>query len=1703
MSITAYNETYHDDINTPDVNGKTPIDKNYLRVLFKPGVAVQTRELNQLQSSIQAQLDQMGQSLFASGSRVLGGEVNYEKSVQFIDCLIDSSDTFFSSDTDLNIVVESNIGTDTLSASVIKYDIISADSAYKTVRCFIKYITASSSGGTNTQSYVTGNNVTLSKVGSTSEVLADITNVGFGACATIQKGVYFVNGCYAVVDKQIVSIVPPTGTSTYNGFVVLDVIESKVNSDDDSTLLDNSNGTPNYAASGADRYSLNLVLNILDVIPNGSNVITLLSIVNGAVLVKNDNPSELTNTLAQRTYEESGNYIVNPFPIDIRESYNDGTNGGLYTTSDLPLVGYSDGDGTPDINAAKNDFIAKLDPSVAYVKGYRIASRDSIPLKVNKARDTYLSAVTGSLSDEYKEVAISASMGNYIDVTFAAGSRIPSIDDTTELYTLKDSSNANVATFKVKSIENIGDGRYRIFCYDIEVIDTKLFSDGVAITSPGGAVFDVASIPLILGDTNVTDSIYTLPVSPVKSVRKVRYQQKRIFNVDVLTGSVTITIPEADGQFDKSNTSIIVGSSSGGILTFNITQGTDPNILVLTGLESVTNVDIIATVYTDAILGNKTLKTETRTLTAVSGTDGLYIVDGVKHLVSVNDTRFEIDHDGQNGSNYTTAKIKTKSGVAALPATCNCTFFEFSSGGIVADYFSVDSYYAADGSKLSYEQIPTYNGQPLYDVLDFRNYSTSVYPIDPYGVIEMEVDYYLGRIDNVCVNSSGDFYVSRGIPNENPLAPIVSDDSMCLYQLEVAPYTFSMDDVNVIKVDNNRYTMRDIGKLETRIHNLEYYTTLSLLEKSAADQSIFDTTDDRERYKNGFVADNFLGHGVGDPTNPDYMCSVDPERGILRPYFKTSSLKFGKTNVSSISGSGGTASGVHDKAITLDYTVIPYISQLLSSESMSVNPYNIVSYIGTVKLFPAVDHWVETQYRPQLIIKDDSAFDAMRSLYKDLGVLGTEWNSWKTYDVGISSEVLSTTFSRRSGVRGARSQRTTVTEITDSLSQARQGIKTSIGRGKPNIKNLGDRIVDITVRPYIRSRYVYFEGQTLKPNTTFTPFFDDVNVSEHVYNQENLIKENNVTFNNVTPTDVPVATLKDSTNKHLLKSDSRGRVRGVFVIPNPNTSPLKFLTGSRTFRLIDNQTNNLTESETHADGTYTASGVLETKQNSILSTAVPELVRTRVTDKRVVTKKKTVTTTAWIDPLAQSFLITNPEGVYLTGVDLYFEKKPTEADAAPVEIYIVPTETGLPTQTVVPFTNVTVDVEDVEISDTATVPTRFTFDQPVYLLPGVEYALVCLSNSNEYFAYVAEKGKTDISTGRKIDKNPYAGSFFTSQNSSTWTPDQSRDMKFVLHRAKFSVGEKAVQFQTNIQSSLQSIDITNGGSGYTLPPTVTITGGGAILNATARATVVGGIVTKITLDEIDGVIGGGGYTSAPTVTLSAPPAGFGNVTATAVSILPSYPVSTFLLKQNAVTIDIDDNTQVIKSADVKNKLRVLGKEYQVIAKESYDSTRAKQAWDGNGINRNDLVTLETILTTDSDYLSPAIDTESLSLTVVENFITNDEDTSSAYITRDINLKNPADRIDIYLDVNRPTRGTSLNVYVKTKNTLGESGDWIKVNPFSPTILPVDSDTLKYSEVHYIYNSDTEFISFAVKMTLTSDNIVDVPTVANFRAIATS
>ena len=98
------------------------------------------------------------------------------------------------------------------------------------------------------------------------------------------------------------------------------------------------------------------------------------------------------------------------------------------------------------------------------------------------------------------------------------------------------------------------------------------------------------------------------------------------------------------------------------------------------------------------------------------------------------------------------------------------------------------------------------------------------------------------------------------------MAPQNLDSHLHLATLTIPAFTLNTDEVIVQKQDNRRFTMRDIGRLEKRIDNVEYYTQLSLLEADAQSLQIQDANG-FDRFKNGFVVDNFTGHNIGDVGN--------------------------------------------------------------------------------------------------------------------------------------------------------------------------------------------------------------------------------------------------------------------------------------------------------------------------------------------------------------------------------------------------------------------------------------------------------------------------------------------------------------------------------------------------------------------------------------------------------------------------------------------------------------------------------------------------------------------------------------------------------------------------------------------------------------------------------------------------------------------
>ena len=59
-------------------------DKNFYKVLFRPGYSIQARELTQLQSTLQNQIESFGKYAFKQGELVIPGEVALNTKLNFV-----------------------------------------------------------------------------------------------------------------------------------------------------------------------------------------------------------------------------------------------------------------------------------------------------------------------------------------------------------------------------------------------------------------------------------------------------------------------------------------------------------------------------------------------------------------------------------------------------------------------------------------------------------------------------------------------------------------------------------------------------------------------------------------------------------------------------------------------------------------------------------------------------------------------------------------------------------------------------------------------------------------------------------------------------------------------------------------------------------------------------------------------------------------------------------------------------------------------------------------------------------------------------------------------------------------------------------------------------------------------------------------------------------------------------------------------------------------------------------------------------------------------------------------------------------------------------------------------------------------------------------------------------------------------------------
>ena len=1252
--------------------------KQFYRILFRPGRAVQARELTQIQTALQKQIERFGQSIYKEGSIVVPGGLLVDRKLPYAN--LTASYGTNTSDTVVSSLVGETITGQTSNVKAIVVNYATSTTAGDPTTIYVRY--------TSSNSYANGVNTTFqagevikTTSGNMTLQIANTSANGLGTLFSVTPGVLFTKGVFAYYDRQ--NYLVEKYSQANNVILGFQVTESTVEATADTSLLDPAVGASNYIAPGADRYKIALDLThrpLTVTAVDDPNFIEMVRLEDGEIISKNLDPqySILGQTLARRTYDESGDYVVNPYGVSVINHLKSANN-----TFDGYLTAAQGGD--------DNKLVSIITKGKAYVKGYEIDNLRSRYLIGTKARD-YANVNNG---------VVASTIGNYIYVTNVYSipdlSLLPTVTFYNQYNSVKGTANGTaVGTGKIRGIQ-LESGTagsltaiYKLWLFDVSMtagytferdvkqlfVDNTGYTDFTCDISPtlilltgsvttsnatGGnpysnVVTGVASRftdDLVVNDYITIDSVkfkvntvasasqltvtpnvvsnltsvlaylntveyndnenlvhvFEFPYSTIRNVDttnlETSYDTFKSYSRSLSANAVTISagVDETFGGVSASDYILTVksGANAGQLLnpsTF-VTRASGGGSVTI-DLSSLANSPANVTAYStaDVALVAKLTKTntaadkKTKTLVSNATTDftsaaaaqsstislgkaDIFALKSVKmanvSFGSAYSTVGEVDitsrytlDNGQRPTYYGVGSIGLKPNQPKPIGPIRITFDYFTHG--TGDYFSISSY-----SGIDYKDIPTFvHGKKTYqlrDCLDFRpriNDAGTGFTgagavvndfLDPSSDVLTDYSYYLPRIDKIAIDKDSNLKYITGLSSLSPIEPKTPDDSMALFVLSQKSYVFDINqDITIKTIDNTRYTMRDIGRIENRVKNLEYYTALNLLEQDTQSLQIQDSNG-FDRFKNGFVVDNFSGHGVGDVFNRDYGVSVDYNNKELRPLIKTINVPLTEINTSTAARTANNYV-INDGVITLPYTHVEYIKNQKASTTENINPFSVITWLGKVSLDPPADIWFDEEKLPTIQRNEEGNYDQFLADARAKGTYGSVWGNWESVYYGNS----------RTDTRKGTSY-----EVIEQI----------------DTRTDKDVVVNRSVIPKMRSVNINFTGEGLKPNTRMKVFFDNINVTSFCRLEYGTTATGADLF--------PLAfTKKDANN---LITDSTGKIQGVLAY---NAGAMNLTTGEKSFRLTDSPTNS-SDFETLAEAVFNSSGELKQVRDEIVS----------------------------------------------------------------------------------------------------------------------------------------------------------------------------------------------------------------------------------------------------------------------------------------------------------------------------------------------------------------------------------------------------------------------------------------------------------------------------------------------------------------------
>lgn len=1382
--------------------------KNFHKVLFKPAVAVQARELTQLQTILQNQIERFGDNIVTEGTIIQGGNFIEESKLAYakiLDIARNTSGAEVAADVNQYVGMKAVGQSSGVEAIVIfaTYGLESQRPDLSTI--YLKYTKGNVVGNTNVRTFSAGEEIQLKAKDSNGDYVnnyhlvtvvpttIDTNPIGTGYGVRCGEGIIYQKGHFIRFENALTIV--SKYSSVPDGLVVgFQTAESVIDSNEDSSILDNASGFNNFNAPGADRLKLvpSLVVKTIADAKADETFFAIQEYANGKVVRRRlqTQYSTIEKEMERRTAEESGDYVVSRFNIR------------------------SDKD--PVNTTAINAYVGK---GLAYVDGQRVELLDEIKIPIAEA-NTFSVVENQDINTNY---------GMYVNVTGYSGR----FDFTTfEQVDLKNSGGTTIGTARVRSVTKESTTEYRLYIFLVKMGSGYSFANTRTITSAAGS----ASVSLVGGkavlvdasfnklffpigksfikslDETQTSFIYRTSVNKEITSNTFSFDTTDIFpyNAGALTSDDLLDfIVSATATAGTANTGEILQISSATLdsnlnsITINLFKNPGTTLPV----SIYYNVKRTPATFDDKLLQTVYVKVEANTnVGSTSGTYSLGLPDvyNVEGIWRGDDTTSwntlannAIDNSTTNNVSssfslltnqyddyYGLSKIrKKKSFTVGANDKLIIKAKVFKKNDALGHFFTVDSYPIDDASTtlpanaIRTEDIPVHvaaDGKTYYlrDVIDLRPYTanTAAYALTPSSAttnpsltetftnlefpaprqtINTKYSYYLSRKDILIVDQNGDFELIKGVPGENSSYPPEPKKGMLLARLSIPPFpTLDTNTANILKkpdygvsIESNqtrRYTMKDIGGIDKRISNLEYYTSLSLLETNAKDFQVTDASG-ANRFKNGIFVDNFKNLFLADVNGGEFAAAIDQQLNNITP--KVRQYNLGLKYVEGLN-----TTSFADKVATLEKSDYPLNSAsqpyATALKNCTTSFYN---YVGKMQIYPTYDTGPDTKKAPAINFETDLAtpfIEFTAALAEFVPLTATE--------------------------RKALSRR--VTQITTT--------ELEVGTGAAQTQDLGDFVTDVNFLPYMRSKQIQIKVVGLRPNTRFFFFFDGVDVNKHVVNAVDVVPPNLGTPS------IVVRKGSFTNNPVTVQSDSNGILRAVFKIPEG-----QFFVGDRKLEILD--VPDLADKDaatSYASTNYSAFNFAVTKTSLSTTTIPPQFT----IDTTVTTQSRGG---GGSDPVAQTFIIdadsSSDTNVFISKVDLFFAKKSRAGKGVGIQIREV--QNGFPTGPALPFASIYLTASEVNAptsspASNALQATTVVFEAPVALRTNTEYAIVIAPDGNDpdYLVWISRTGEKDVDTGIAITQDSNAGVLFTSTNAKTWTPYQNENLKFTLYASRFT-----------------------------------------------------------------------------------------------------------------------------------------------------------------------------------------------------------------------------------------------------------------------------------------------------------------------------